>query len=59
MKTEFMTLYMRDMEKREEERRLQIEKLLRKGKTVEEIVDFNDYPIELVKLVEESILTTH
>ena len=60
---EFMTLYMRDLEKkeegREEERRLQIEKLLRKGKTAEEIIEFNDYPIELVKSVEESISATH
>ena len=60
---EYMTLYMRDLEKkeegREEKRRLQIEKLLRKGKTAEEIIEFNDYPIELVKSVEESISATH
>ncbi len=30
--------------------------MLRKGKTPEEIVDFCDYPPELVKEVEESLL---
>ena len=61
-----MTLYMRDLENREigieegieREQKRQIEKLLRKGKTVEEIVDFCDYPVELVEALQESLLVT-
>ena len=62
-----MTLLMRDLENREigieegieKEQKSQIEKLLKKGKTPEEIVDFCDYPAELVKAVQESLLVTH
>ncbi len=66
-----MTLLMRDLENREigieegiekgrEQRdREKIEVMLRKGKSVEEIVDFCDYPAELVKAVQESLLVTH
>ena len=66
-----MTLLMRDLENREigieegiekgrEQRdREKIEVMLRKGKSVEEIVDFCDYPISLVKSVQESLLVTH
>ncbi|MBE5872395.1 MAG: hypothetical protein E7294_14275 [Lachnospiraceae bacterium] len=39
----------------EQERRNQIEKLLRKGKTPEDIAEYNDYPIELVKSIQESL----
>ncbi len=61
-----MTLFMRDLENREmgieegidQEQRHQIEKLLLKGKSVDEIVEFCDYPIELVKSVQESLLVT-
>jgi len=68
---EHMTLYMRDLKKIEEgikkgiekgkamRDKEQIEKLLRKSKTVEEIVDLLDYSPELVKSVEESIFATH
>ena len=59
---EYMTLAMRDLENREmgheEEKKQQIEKLLKKGKTPEEIVDFCDYPASLVKAVQESLLVT-
>ena len=59
---EYMTLVMRDLENQEigeeRERRNQIERLLRKGKTPEDIADYNDYPIELVKSVQKSILLT-
>ena len=62
-----MTLAMRDLENREigieegieKERREQIKKLLKKGKTPEDIADYNDYPIELVKAVQESLLVAH
>ena len=57
-----MTLLMRDLENQEigieKEQKSQIEKLLKKGKTPEEIVDFCDYPAELVKAVQESLLVT-
>ncbi|MBR1865563.1 MAG: Rpn family recombination-promoting nuclease/putative transposase [Lachnospiraceae bacterium] len=65
---EYMTLVMRDLENqeigmargreegREEERRKQIEKLLRKGKAPEDIADYNDYPVELVKEVQKSMV---
>ncbi len=67
---EYMTLFMRDLENREmgieegieqgvnKEQRHQIEKLLLKGKSVDEIVEFCDYPIDLVKSVQESLLVT-
>ena len=59
---EYMTLMMRDLENQEmgkEKRdREKIEVMLRKGKSPEEIADFCDYPIELVKQVEESLLQT-
>ena len=61
-----MTLVMRDLENREigiEEGRNQrdrekIEEMLRAGKTVDGIVDYCGYPIDLVKSVQESILVT-
>lgn len=57
---EFMTLAMRDLEKIEEGRRERdrekIEDMLKKGKTVESIVDFCDYPEDLVKSIHESML---
>ena len=61
---EYMTLYMRDLENREigieegknRRDREKIEAMLRKGKTVEEISDFCDYPIELVRDVEQEII---
>lgn len=43
---------------REEERRAQIERLLKKGKTPEDIAEYNDYPLELVRSVQESLLIT-
>ena len=63
---EYMTLVMRDLENQEigiekgrnQRDREKIEVMLRKGKTIEEIVDFCDYPIELVKEVQESLLVT-
>ena len=63
---EYMTLEMRDLENREmgreegreSEQKRQIEKMLKKGKTIDEIVDFCDYPIELVKEIQESLLVT-
>ena len=59
---EYMTLAMRDLENQEigieKEQKRQIEKLLKKGKTPEEIVDFCDYPASLVKAVQESLLVT-
>ena len=63
---EYMTLYMRDLENREigieegknRRDREKIEAMLRKGKTVEEISDFCDYPIELVRDVEQEIIVT-
>ena len=33
-----------------------ISNMLRRGKTVEQIVDFCDYPYELVKKIEEDLL---
>ena len=61
-----MTLAMRDLENQEigiekgrnQRDREKIAVMLRKGKTAEEIVDFCDYPIELVKSVQESLLVT-
>ena len=67
---EYMTLFMRDLENREmgieegieqgvnKEQRSQIERLLLKGKSVDEIVELCGYPIELVKSVQESLLVT-
>ena len=64
---EYMLLSMRDYDNREEGReegleqgRIQqmketIEKLLKKGKTPEEIADLCEFPIELVKSVQEEI----
>ena len=45
-------------EGREEGRRSVIEDMLRRGKTVEEIVEFCGYPVELVKEVETNMLAT-
>ena len=42
----------------QQERRNQIEKLLKKGKTPEDIANYNDYPIELVKSIQKSLLVT-
>jgi hypothetical protein len=42
-------------EGREEERRCLVESMLKKGKTVEEIVDFCGYPYELVKSIEDEL----
>ena len=42
---------------REDERVELITNMLRRGKTVEEIVDFCNYPYDEVKRVEESLLT--
>ncbi|MBR1440838.1 MAG: Rpn family recombination-promoting nuclease/putative transposase [Lachnospiraceae bacterium] len=42
-------------EGREEEIRSRVEIMLRKGKTVEEIVDFCEYPYDLVKSIEEEL----
>ena len=61
-----MTLIMRDLENQEigieQGRNLRdrekIEAMLKRGKTVEEIVDFCDYPIKLVEEVQESLLVT-
>ena len=63
---EYMTLIMRDLENQEigieQGRNLRdrekIEAMLKRGKTVEEIVDFCDYPIKLVEEVQESLLVT-
>ena len=59
---EYMTLAMRDLENQEIGRnqrdREKIEIMLKKGKTAEEIVDFCDYPLTLVKSVQESLLVT-
>ena len=45
-------------EGRTEESFARIRNMLSKGKTVEEIVDFCGYPVELVKKVEESMCVT-
>ena len=45
-------------EGRKEGRKSLIEDMLRRGKTVEEIVDFCGCSVELVKEVEERMLTT-
>ena len=51
-----MTIIMDAREEgREAERLNVITDMLRRGKTVEEIVDFCNYPLELVKEVEESL----
>lgn len=63
---QYMTLLMRDLENREigreegrdERDREKIEIMLKKGKTVEEVADLADYPIDLVKSVQESLLVT-
>ncbi len=55
-----MTLVMRDLENQEigieKEQRRQIERLLMKGKTVEEIADLGGYSQELIESVQESLL---
>ena len=57
---EYMTLVMRDLENREmgveEEQKRVIERLLKKNKSVEEISELCDYPVELVKSIYESLL---
>ena len=57
-----MTLMMRDLENQEmgveKEQKERIEKMLRRGKTPEEIADFCEYPIELIKEVQNSMLVT-
>ncbi len=63
---EYMTLIMRDLENREigiEEGRSQrdreiVEKMLKKGKTVEEIVDLCDFSTEFVESVQESLFVS-
>ena len=45
-------------EGREEARENDIIDMLRRGKTVDEIVDFCGYPYEQVKKVEENLLAT-
>ena len=40
----------------ENEKKERIEKMLRKGKSPEEIADFCDYPLEIVQEVQESML---
>ena len=56
---EYMTMKMRDLEHEEigaaRRDREMIERLLRKGKSPEEIVDLCDYPMELVREVEAGI----
>lgn len=52
------TMQMFKEEGREEGREDDIVGMLRRGKTVEEIVDFCGYPYEQVKKVEEGLLTT-
>ena len=42
---------------REERDAQKIEEMLRRGKTVEEIVDFCQYPYEQVKEIADSLLT--
>ena len=53
---------MRDLENQEmgveKEQKERIEKMLRRGKTPEEIADFCEYPIELIKEVQNSMLVT-
>ena len=68
---EYMTLFMRDLENRElgieegieqgrsQRDREKIEIMLRKGRTPEEIVEFGDYPLDLVLSVQESLLVAH
>ena len=57
---EYMTLLMRDLENQEmgkEKRdREKIEQMLLKGKTPQEIAEFCDYPMNLIKEVQESML---
>ena len=61
---EYMTLMMRDLENqeigmkqgRDTERRENIAAMLRKGKKPEDIADFCDYPISLVKEVEQGMM---
>ena len=45
-------------DERAEERAEMVEKMLKKGKTVEEIVDFCDFPEEFVRKVEKEMLVT-
>ena len=66
--TEYMTLYMRDLEQqeigreigKEGEQKTRILYMLNNGKTPQEITDFCGYPITLVNEVKESMMTaTH
>ena len=62
--TEYMTLYMRDLEQQEigeeKEQKTRILYMLNNGKTPQEITDFCGYPITLVNEVKESMMTaTH
>ena len=61
---EYMDLMMRDLEKIEEgiekgiekEKIRQVERLLKKGKSIDEIADLLDYPLDFVKSVQERLL---
>ena len=57
-----MTLMMRDLENQEigrlEEKKDMIERLLRAGKTPEEIHDFCGYPMKLIMEVQNEMLVT-
>ena len=67
-RVEYMTLYMRDLEKKEEGREEGIKEgkfqrdiemiktYLNDGKTPQEIHDFCHYPMELIMKVKESLL---
>ena len=62
--TEYMTLYMRDLEQQEigeeKEQKTRILYMLNNGKTPQEITDFCGYPITLVNEFKESMMTaTH
>ena len=55
-----MDLMMRDLEKIEEgiekEKIRQVERQLKKGKSIDEIADLLDYPLDFVKSVQERLL---
>jgi predicted transposase/invertase (TIGR01784 family) len=67
---QYMTLYQRDLENQEigmekgieqgmeKERTDKIAEMLNNGRTVEAIVDFCNYPLELVKKVQESMMVS-
>ena len=55
---EAKTIELFQKEARDHRDREKITYMLRRGKTVEEIVDFCDYPYEQVKEIEESLLAT-